>query len=329
MENKIFTTIDLFAGIGGIRLGFEKNSFITKYANDFDIYCKATYDLNFRDVKLDVKDISRIKSNDLPDFDLLLAGFPCQPFSVAGYRKGFLDTNRGNLFFEIVRILRNKRPAGFLLENVKNLYTHDNGNTYKVIKDNLNDLGYHVKTEILNSMIHGNVMQNRERIFIVGFQNKFESENFKFPLKKKLTQKFKDVIINEVDEKYYYKDSHPYFNKLNSVVKEENFYQWRRTYVRENKSGVCPTLTANMGTGGHNVPIIRDEIGVRKLTPIECLKLQGFPSNYKLPNLPDSKIYKQIGNSVTVSVISEIAKEFKRVMNLENNVYNQPIKKAS
>lgn len=305
-------TIDLFAGIGGIRIGFEKAGFETVFANDFDPYCKPTYDLNFKDVQLTVADISKVKSSALPNFDILLGGFPCQPFSIAGYRRGFLDTGRGDLFFQIVRILRDKKPRAVFLENVKNLKSHDKGKTFKIISDALSDLGYHVKAQVLNSMQHGNVPQNRERIYIVGFKSKKNFDAFEFPKPIKLEKTVADIFEENVDDKYYY-NSHSLYKQLKEEMKPDIVYQWRRAYVRENKSGVCPTLTANMGMGGHNVPLIRDSKGIRKLTPRECARLQGFPETYNLPkDLPDTKLYKQFGNSVTATVIERVAKQIKR-----------------
>ena len=310
-----FKTLDLFAGVGGIRLGFEKAGFNTVFANDFEKNCKNTYDLNFKTSKLIVEDIRKIGVDDLPDFDFLLAGFPCQSFSIAGYRKGFEDKDRGNLFFDISRIIKAKRPAGFLLENVKNLKGHDGGKTFKIIEETLVSLGYHIKFKVLNSMEYGNIPQNRERIYIVGFKNKKYIDNFEFPKQIKLEIKIKDILEEKVDKKYYYNDK-PLFEKIKDDIKDQNkVYQWRRKYVRENKKGVCPTLTANMGMGGHNVPIIKDGKGIRKLTPSECFRIQGFPQNYKLPKeLADSALYKQAGNSVTVTVIENIAKEIKKAI---------------
>ncbi|MDD4990534.1 MAG: transcriptional repressor LexA [Candidatus Pacebacteria bacterium] len=308
-----FRTIDLFAGIGGIRLGFEKAGFNTVFANDFDEPCKSTYDLNFLRNKLIVEDIRKIGIDDLPKFDFLLAGFPCQAFSIAGYRQGFSDKkNRGNLFFDIAHIIKTKKPQGFLLENVKNLKSHDGGKTFKIIEETLQDLGYHTKNRVLNSMDYGNIPQNRERIYIVGFKNKDYADKFSFPNPTKLTTKVTDLLEKNVPEKYYY-NGKPLFEKLKNFVKEEGkVYQWRRQYVRENKSGVCPTLTANMGMGGHNVPIILDKKGIRKLTPLECFRIQGFPKEFSLPkNLADSALYKQAGNSVSVPVIEAVAKQIK------------------
>lgn len=310
-----FRTIDLFAGVGGIRMGFENAGFKTVFANDFDAPCKQTYDLNFKDSKLVVEDIRKIGIEDLPQFDFLLGGFPCQAFSIAGYRKGFDDPkNRGNLFFDIAKILKARNPEGFMLENVKNLKSHDGGNTFKVIEETLRDLGYHVKSKVLNTMEYGNVPQNRERIYIVGFKNKSYSDKFNFPEPVKLTKKITDLLEKKVPEKYYY-NGKPLFEKLKKDVKEEGkVYQWRRQYVRENKSGVCPTLTANMGMGGHNVPIIKDKKGIRKLTPLECFRIQGFPENYILPNIADSALYKQAGNSVSVPVVEAVAKQMMKAM---------------
>jgi len=317
-DNKKLKTIDLFAGVGGIRLGFEKAGFETIFANDFEPKCKDTYDLNF-DTPLTIKDITTISTEDLPEFDFLLGGFPCQAFSVAGYRKGFRDEKgRGNLFFDIARIIDDKKPTGFLLENVKNLYNHDNGETFRIIKQTLDELGYDVTEKVLNTMQYGNVPQNRERVYIVGFKKETGyMNNFTFPKKKKLTKDVIDILDSpkNIDQKYYYNDK-PLFERIKDYPFETNkVYQWRRQYVRENKSGVSPTLTANMGTGGHNVPLVLDDRGIRKLTPRECARLQGFPEKYKLPNLTDSHLYKQFGNSVSVPVIEAIAKEIRKAMN--------------
>lgn len=313
---KEFRTIDLFAGVGGIRLGFEKAGFKTVYANDFDKFCKNTYDANHDEPKLHVEDINKIDIKNLPEFDILLGGFPCQPFSIAGYREGFKDgKNRGNLFFRIVDILKEKKPMAIMLENVKNLKGHDKGNTFKVIKGELENLGYYIKAEVLNGITHGNIPQNRERIFIVGFLDRKKAEAFNFPEKIKLKRSFKEFVNNQAHDKYYYNDK-PLYDKIkNDINSEDTIYQWRRKYVRANKKGVCPTLTANMGRGGHNVPIIKNGKGIRKLTPKECFMLQGFPEDFKLPNnLADSELYHQAGNSVVVPVVERIAQEMKRVL---------------
>lgn len=313
--NKPLRTLDLFAGIGGIRMGFEKAGFQTVFSNDFDEKCKHTYDLNFTDSKLFVEDIKKINIDELPEFDFLLAGFPCQSFSIAGYREGFDDRKgRGNLFFDIARIIEKRKPMGFLLENVKNLSSHDGGNTFSVITQTLKGLGYFVKAKVLNTMEYGNLPQNRERIYIVGFKEENYLNKFNFPDKTPLTKSFNDLLEQNVMEKYYYNGKPLYDRIKNDITSLNKVYQWRRKYVRENKKGVCPTLTANMGMGGHNVPIIKDKKGIRKLTPLECARIQGFPDNYKLPDIADSALYKQIGNSVSVTVIEAIARNIKRAI---------------
>jgi len=315
MPTKDWKTVDLFAGVGGIRLGFEKAGFSTVFANDFESKCAETYNKNFDTAKLVVEDITKISTKDIPDCDFVLGGFPCQAFSIAGYRDGFNDIKgRGNLFFDIARIIKDKQPSGFLLENVKNLKSHDAGKTFAIIERTLNELGYTIKSKVLNSMEYGNVPQNRERIYIVGFKDKMKTEEFEFPEPIKLTRHIKDVLEKHVDEKYYYNDK-PLYDKLKDDINEKNqVYQWRRKYVRQNKKGVSPTLTANMGMGGHNVPIIFDDKGIRKLTPRECFRLQGFPDSYKLPDIADSALYKQVGNSVTTTVIERIASQMAKVL---------------
>lgn len=309
-----FRTMDLFAGVGGIRIGFEEKGFTTVFANDFDPKTAITYDLNFARVPMTVADIHGLNADKLPDADFLLGGFPCQPFSIAGYRKG-LEDSRGNLFLDIARIIKAKSPTGFLLENVKNLKGHDGGNTFRVITETLEALGYHIKSKVMNSMEYGNVPQNRERIYIVGFRDKDKIDKFEFPEPVKLSQKISDVLEKEVDKKYYY-EGKPLYDRLKNDIREQGkVYQWRRQYVRENKKGVSPTLTANMGMGGHNVPIIFDGKGIRKLTPRECFRLQGFADSYKLPtNVPDSVLYKQAGNSVSVPVIARVAEKMREVL---------------
>jgi DNA (cytosine-5)-methyltransferase 1 len=322
MNNK-FKTVDLFAGIGGIGLGFKQAGFQAVYATDFDEKCKETYDLNSKGVKLTRKDITKKSSKEsssvLDDvrklnYDVLLAGFPCQAFSIAGYREGFKDKKgRGNLFFYIAEIIEKTKPTAFLLENVKNLEGHDKKETYKIIKKTLEDLGYIVDEKILNSMDYGNVPQNRERIYIVGFKTKKVFKKFEWPKKLKRTVDVADLLDDGVDDDYYY-NGKPLNEKLNvKTMKKNRVYQWRRVYLRENKSGVCPTLTANMGMGGHNVPIVKNTKGARKLTPEECLRIQGYDTNtFKLPKtMAKSHLYKQIGNSVSVPVVKRIAKKIK------------------
>lgn len=307
-----------FAGVGGIDKGFEQAGFRTVYANEVDKNASITYMANFPNVRLDVCDIKDLdEEKDIPDFDILLAGFPCQAFSIAGYRKGFDDEKgRGNLFFELVRIIKAKHPKVIFLENVKNLLTHDSGNTFNVISSELEKLGYYVTRTVLNSSCYGNIPQTRERIYIVCFKNEKDYKNFSFPLPIKLTTALADFIDfeNKQDDKFYYTDKCTFYDELvDKITHSDTCYQWRRVYVRENKSNLCPTLTANMGTGGHNVPLIKMYDGtIRKLTPRECFNLQGFPKDFILPqNLSNGALYKQAGNSVVVSVIKRIAEQIK------------------
>jgi DNA (cytosine-5)-methyltransferase 1 len=308
----LMTFADLFAGIGGIRIAFERAGFQCVFANDIDAKCKMVYDLNFGD-EMVLGDIADISANQIPDFDVLTAGFPCQPFSIAGHRKGFED-ERSNTFFEVVRILKEKRPRAFLLENVGNLKSHDNENTINVIYKELSKLNYYFVDQIMNAMEYGNIPQNRERIYIVGFRDEDDFRRFGFPRKIWLNRKVSDFLEKEVPEKYYY-NGKPLFEKLKDfVVKKGMVYQWRMVYGRENKNNVCPTLTANMGEGGHNVPIILDDKGIRKLTPRECANLQGFPNTFKFPDVSDYSLYKMIGNSVVVSVVERIAVVMKQAL---------------
>ena len=311
-SEKLITCASFFAGVGGIDKGFENTGhFSTIYANEIDENACTTYESNF-DLKVDCRDINIVKADELPKFDVMLAGFPCQAFSIAGYRQGFNDEKgRGTLFFELVRIIRVKHPKVIFLENVKNLVSHDDGNTFRVILEYLTNCGYFVKYQVLNAKDFGNIPQNRERIYIVAFKSKTAYQKFEFPSPVQLTKKLSDVIDfnKKVDEKYYYTAKNcSFYNTLEKSMKSSNtVYQWRRVYVRENKSDVCPTLTANMGTGGHNVPLILTKYGIRKLTPHECFNLQGFPVEYKLPKIASTHLYKQAGNSVVVSVIQRIA----------------------
>lgn len=303
-----------FAGVGGIDKGFENAGFDIVWANEFDKTAAITYKMNFNN-ELVIEDIRNIKTDDIPNFDIMIAGFPCQAFSVAGLRKGF-DDDRGNLFFELERIFTKKKPQVIFLENVKNLVGHDDGNTFRVILQSLKSAGYYVKKEVLNSCEYGNLPQNRERIYIIAFLNEAVYKEYKFPEPIMLTNKLSDYIdYNEKqDDKYYYtKENCGFYDELRkNIVNPSTTYQWRRIYVRENKNNLCPTLTANMGTGGHNVPIIYTDKGIRKLTPRECFNIMGYDEDFILPaNMANAHLYKQAGNSVVVPVIERIAEEIK------------------
>lgn len=326
----MYTLGSLFAGIGGIEKGFEKAGVKTLWANELDSAACVTYRTNFNTLLYE-NDINKLVEDaregkfEFPKVDILTAGFPCQAFSIAGYRKGFED-ERGNLFFSIMDVVELIRPKVLFLENVKNLRTHDKGRTYKTIRNFLDDANYTITDFVLNTMEHGALPQNRERIYIVCFdktQDNFSQdshlvlEELLRPKKKPLTLKVKDLLEDgKVEDRFYYKKDHIYYDRLNeAMTNPDTVYQWRRVYVRENQSNVCPTLTANMGTGGHNVPLVRDPYGIRKLTPRECFRLQGFPDTFVLPKeLALSQLYKQIGNSVSIPVVYSLAKRIVKLM---------------
>lgn len=309
MNNQV---LGLFAGVGGIETGFTQAGFTPVYANEMDKNAAITYRANYTHPLLE-GDINNIVSVDLPSHGILAGGFPCQPFSIAGKRQGFNDERgRGNVFFKIMEIARTKKPEVIVLENVKNLVTHDNGNTFKVILETLQAEGYHVKYQVLNAKIHGGIPQNRERIFIVGFRSEEQYKKFSFPEPIALTHTLEDLIdfTGKVEDRYYYTpEKNTFYPVLAESVNQKNtIYQWRRKYVRETRNNVAPTLTANMGMGGHNVPIVFTDHGIRKLTPRECFNLMGFPETFVVPeNVAHSHLYKQAGNAVVVPVVKRLA----------------------
>jgi DNA (cytosine-5)-methyltransferase 1 len=308
MQNSPLSMAGLFAGVGGIELGFKQAGFTPLLANEIDKYAGVTYSLNHSH-PLVLRDIHELQTQEIPRIDVLTGGFPCQAFSVAGYRKGFKDP-RGNVFWEIVRILDEKKPSVVFLENVKNLTGHDGGKTFKVVVEALESLGYHVSYKVMNAAQYSKIPQNRERIYIVGFLKKKDYSKFEFPKELNSTLNLADFIDfhSKVEDNFYYNDKYMTKELIKSITRQDTVYQWRRHYVRENKSGLCPTLTANMGTGGHNVPLVLTKHGIRKLTPRECFNLMGFPKTFKLPTgLANSQLYKQAGNAVVVPVIKRIA----------------------
>lgn len=332
--NPLFSFIDLFAGIGGFRLAMQACGGQCVFSSEWDAAAKQTYFENYGEVPFG--DITKEETKALiPEhFDVLCAGFPCQAFSIAGYRKGFDDV-RGTLFFDVADILDRYRPKAFYLENVKNLQGHDNGRTFnKIYRKLTEELHYVVDYRVMNPCDYANVPQNRERIFIVGFdpeqvdiKNYLNEENdfrFPFPVIEKLTRSIHDIIDDKnEDEKLFYRPGHLYYDRLDkAMTSRDTVYQWRRVYVRENKRNMCPTLTANMGEGGHNVPIIRTSKGIRKLSPEECLGFQGFPveKGFKYPNtIAQSKKYKQAGNSVTEPLIEKVASQIIKILK-ENEI---------
>jgi len=316
--NPTFTFIDLFAGIGGFRIALQNLGGKCVFSSEIDKHARQTYEANFGEIPYGDITLEETKSHIPQKFDILCGGFPCQAFSIAGNRKGFEDT-RGTLFFEIAEIVKKHQPKVVFLENVKNLVSHDKGNTLRVILNVLENVGYKVSYKVLNSMTHANIPQNRERIFIVAFNPKKVKKysEFKFPNEIPLTKSIHDFLIEkQQNEAFYYSKTHKYYPELlKTVLKKDTVYQWRRIYVRENKSNVCPTLTANMGTGGHNVPIIKDKFGIRKLTPKECFAFQGYNTNkLNLPSIPNSKLYMQAGNSVTIPLVQKIGEKILDVL---------------
>ncbi|MDR2284322.1 MAG: DNA cytosine methyltransferase [Sphingobacterium sp.] len=314
-----FKFIDLFAGVGGFRMALQNVGGKALFSSEFENNAKFTYAKNYGEVPFGDITKDEIKAAIPAEFDILCGGFPCQAFSIAGHRKGFSDT-RGTLFFDIEKIVETHMPKVVFLENVKNLLTHDKGNTYRVIKEILEKkLNYVVYEKVLNSMTHANVPQNRERIFIVAFDPTRvpNHADFTFPEPIKLTRTIHDILEpGKQEDKYYYKENHMYYPELDRTMRSvDTLYQWRRVYVRENKNNVCPTLTANMGAGGHNVPLVRDEFGIRKLTPRECFSFQGYPKDFVIsPVLADSKLYMQAGNSVTMPLVQRIAEKIVEVL---------------
>jgi DNA (cytosine-5)-methyltransferase 1 len=232
----------------------------------------------------------------------------CQPFSIAGKQEGFQD-KRSNVFWKILEILDRHKPAYVILENVKNLVSHDEGKTFETIKKNLTDRGYHIRFKVLDTAEITGIPQHRERIYIVCIKSQVVFDKFTLDFPKLPKAPIASLLEQQVAEKYYYTDKSTTWDLVkSSVIKQNTVYQYRRVYVRENKSNECPTLTANMGGGGHNVPLILDAKGIRKLTPRECFNFQGFPASYKLPTLSDTNLYKLAGNAVSVPVVELIAK---------------------
>lgn len=323
-----FKFIDLFAGLGGFRIAFEKNNAECVFSSEIDKYACETYFNNFKEYPKG--DITKIESKEIPNFDILCAGFPCQPFSIGGLRKGFEDS-RGTLFFEVARILKEKQPSAFILENVKGIVSHDNKNTLKVIEEILDEIGYNFQYKILNAKDYG-IPQNRERWYCIGFKKELNitfgsqltlnknSKIFQFPQKTDLEFKLEDIVQHNISGYQITAKAKENINKHLPLFKEKNeiistnyilVNEIRPSRCNFKNDGTVPCFTAKMGTGGNNIPVIVDF--ERKLTEKECLKLMGFPDDYKIkPNYHQS--YKQIGNSVVVSLIQKLASEIIKVL---------------
>jgi DNA (cytosine-5)-methyltransferase 1 len=313
-DNKTFKVASLFAGVGGIDLAFQNAGFKIEWANEIDKKACDTYNNNFQH-KIICDDVKNLDGTKLEKVDVLTGGFPCQAFSIAGYRKG-LEDERGTLVFELLRIAKEVNPRILFLENVKNLISHNKGNTFKDIMQAIQDMGYKIKYKVLNTCEYSVIPQNRERVYIICFKNDNDYRKFDFPLPEQNKLSIQDLLEKKVNDNFYYTNTKYYPILKEEITNRDTVYQWRRQYVRENKSNLCPTLTANMGTGGHNVPLVLDNKDIRKLTPRECARLQGFPDTFVLPNnLPNSALYKQMGNSVSVPVIEKIAKNILITLN--------------
>ena len=300
--------IDLFAGTGAFTYALENTGNVEcVFANDMVEPSKQIYDENFTH-KLTLGDLNNIKVQDIPKHDILTGGFPCQPFSIAGKQDGFQDP-RSNVFWKILEIIDYHNPLCVILENVKNLVSHDDGKTFETIKTNLAKRNYFIHYKVLDTAEITGVPQHRERIYIICIKSKPIYDKFTLDFDTKPKSSISSLLENNsVPEKYYYTNKSSTWDLVKqSVTKKNTIYQYRRVYVRENKSNECPTLTANMGTGGHNVPLVLDDKGIRKLTPRECFNFQGFPTTYKLSSMSDANLYKLAGNAVSVPVVELIA----------------------
>lgn len=333
MAKKIYRSIDLFAGIGGIRLGFDQafgKSIETVFVSEWDKYANATYRANFKD-SFDINgDITKVREKDVPSFDICLAGFPCQAFSLAGKHMGFDDnykgTCRGTLFLDVARICDAHKPKVIFCENVKGLTIHNGGRTFAIIKKTFEDLGYKVYSQILNSKDFG-VPQNRERIYIVCFRKDIDSSKFTFPKPTDQTKALLDIREEKpVSSKYYLSETYVETlrrHKARHAAKGHGF-----GYEIRDWGGVAGAIVCGgMGRERNLVIDVRQKNlvpvthikgpinrqGIRKMTPREWARLQGFPNSFKL-ELADVHLYKQFGNSVTVNVINAIAQNIKKVL---------------
>jgi DNA (cytosine-5)-methyltransferase 1 len=309
IKQKTFTFIDLFAGIGGIRLAFENAGAGTLncvFSSEWDDKAQDTYEANFGERP--EGDITKINAEDIPDHDILLAGFPCQPFSIAGVTKhkalgnehGFKHATQGTLFFDVARIIDKKRPKAFLLENVKNLKSHDKGNTFKVIMQTLEEeLGYTVYTRVIDAQAM--VPQHRERIYLVGFR---KPTVFEFPKLPNLEPKVKDILEKNVDSKYTLTDH--LWEYLQNYAAKHRAKGNGFGYGIADPNGVTRTLSARYYKDGAEILIAQKGKSPRRLTPRECARIMGYPDSFKIV-CSDTRAYKQFGNSVVVPVVQQVA----------------------
>lgn len=312
------TVASLFAGIGGIELGFAQAGFQILWAIEKDHKCCLTYRHNHKEIPLIEADICNVDPHSLSTVDVIAAGFPCQPFSIAGRQRGFCD-NRGNLFYEVIRFVQAIQPRVVFLENVQNLQEHDNGRTFITIHNALVESGYYIRYRVMRASEYGNVPQIRDRIYyIVAFKDITDCDVFKFPDTIPLTVSI-DNIINRHEEKnrvYYYQKNDLFFAKVREIVTDQSsIYRVYHESIKITQNHMCPTLTASMGTQRDQVPLVIDNYGIRKLTLRECLDFQGFPKDFYFPNtITIEDAYKQCGNTVCVPVVKRVAERIIKIM---------------
>ena len=307
----------LFAGIGGIELGFAQAGFQILWAIEKDHKCCLTYRHNHKEIPLIEADIRNVDPHSLSTVDVIAAGFPCQPFSIAGRQRGFCD-NRGNLFYEVIRFVQAIQPRVIFLENVQNLQEHDNGRTFITIHNALVESGYYIRYRVMRASEYGNVPQIRDRIYIVAFKDIADCDVFKFPDTIPLTVSI-DNIINRHEEKnrvYYYQKNDPFFAKVREIVTDQSsIYRVYHESIKITQNHMCPTLTASMGMQRDQVPLVIDNYGIRKLTLRECLDFQGFPKDFYFPNtITIEDAYKQCGNTVCVPVVKRVAERIIKII---------------
>ncbi len=309
-----FSVGSMFAGIGGICLAFKQAGAEIVWANEIDKYACKTYRLNFGSAYLVEADIQDIDVNNIPKFDILTAGFPCQAFSLVGLKKGFEDP-RGNLFFETARIINKIQPRAVFFENVANLAKHDEGKTFEVIKSTLEELGYNFAYKIMNAKFYGNIPQQRNRIYIVAFKEKKDLDRFRFPEEIPLSISAFDLFDKDRKDDKYYMDGHRMWNRMMEYMTDRNrVYRFTDWGLSRGMEGICPTLLAAMGSRFERIPFFYDKYSVRLMTPKECARLQGFPEDFKFTEKYEKQVYKQIGNSVCVPVVKRIAKNLLEAM---------------
>lgn len=312
-----FSFIDLFAGIGGIRLAYQLVGGQCVFSSEYNKFAKITYEANFGEVPFG--DITKIDEKRIPAHDVLLAGFPCQPFSIAGVSKknslgrqhGFLDETQGTLFFDIARILNEKKPKAFMLENVKNLVSHDKGRTFEIIYNTLDELGYSVHFRVLDGQHF--VPQHRERIIIVGFdRNVFRGqENFSFPVMPSDDWAIRDILESDPDPKYTLSDK--LWNYLQEYAAKHKARGNGFGFGLTDLNGTSRTLSARYYKDGSEILIPQKGMNPRRLTPRECARLQGFPDSFVIP-VSDNQAYRQFGNSVVMPLMNSIAKQVLQVL---------------